>query len=373
MFAPPVPAQPVAETPVAERNVVAFVTGHGELAPSSGLSIVAESLLPEYDVREVDLSVDPNALDDVRVLVMAGDPDVPDAELYQIDQFLMRGGRALFLLDAARLPSEGVQSRLSPANVFGYLDAYGVVINPDLVLDRTCAPGAVWTAISTDDPYPLWPLVTEENMADDGPLSNLESLQLGFTSSITTMREMPGNTRCEVLARSSTDSWTISAHTSLDPSTIPPSGVRSSEALRVAHESGFPLAVLVLGEFESAFLGKKLIVERGRSVEVVEPVDMIERGVPSAMMVLGGSAAFRDAFVARHPENASIAKSVIDWLAGEGVRAIVYSGRDAEAGADARGGSVSLRASAWVLLVSALAAAAVLVLLAIRRMRRRGR
>ena len=32
---------------------------------------------------------------------MTGGPDVPDAELYELDQFLMRGGRVAFLLDAA--------------------------------------------------------------------------------------------------------------------------------------------------------------------------------------------------------------------------------------------------------------------------------
>lgn len=360
-----------------EAGAVGFLSGHGELTPSKGLSSVADELSSRYAIREVELAAG-DSLSGVGVLVVAGNPDIPDAELYEIDHYLMRGGRILFLLDAALLPEQGFQSNVSPANVFGFLETYGVVVNPDLVFDRSCATGASWNQVSTDDPYPLWPRLSADNISSQGPLAGLTSLQLAFSSSITTSWEMPGSTRADVLARSSDESWTESAYTSLDPESIPTPGVRSAEATKVAADQGFPLAVSVAGRFESAFRDRKLIVEREGKVEVVDPVDMIELGATTAMVVFGSSVSFSDEFVGLYPENVDVLRRTVDWLAGDAPLVEAPAGataspdrRTAASGAGRApepGGSAAWPALLFIL--AALGAAAALMLA--RHRRRRG-
>ncbi|MBW2727003.1 MAG: Gldg family protein, partial [Deltaproteobacteria bacterium] len=132
-----------------DRCSVGFVAGHGKPTLDGQLSGVAEHLRETCDVAEVRLSDGAAVLDVFDVVVVVGEQDIPDAELYELDQFLMRGGRLAFLLDAATIPPEGTQANISESNVFGFLGTYGVVVNPDLVLDNSCAGGAVWGSIET--------------------------------------------------------------------------------------------------------------------------------------------------------------------------------------------------------------------------------
>jgi len=298
------------------RTVVGFVTGHGEPRLDEQFTGVAEELRRTHTVTDVRLSEGASALNGVRVVVVVGGPDIPDAELYELDQFLMRGGRVAFLLDAATVPRTGVQANLSEGNIFGFLGAYGIVVNPDLVLDRACAGSATWGGIVTSSSYPYWPIVSAPNVAKAHPaVAGFSSVPLAWTSSIATQRVGAGRTEKSVLLRSSSDSWTVSAFADLDPeqSFEPPE--EADDIHRVAGDRGFPLAVAVEGTFKSAFAGQKVIVQSGRSVEFVEPEEMIETSVPTRMVVFGGSMMFRDDLAALLPGNAELLTSVVRWLA----------------------------------------------------------
>ncbi|MBN1460593.1 MAG: GldG family protein [Armatimonadetes bacterium] len=364
-----------APSPAQQREQVIFLKGHGEATAEAGMSVVAAAISADYDVREVDLSASPDGLTGARVVIVAGDPDIPDAQLYEIDQYLMRGGRILFLLDAADLPESGLQSNLSESNIFGFLKTYGVVVNPDLVLDRKCSSDAKWGDVATDQPYPFWPLLPSHNISEAGPLAGVRSIQFAFTSSITTPFEMPGNTSVDVLARSSDESWTVLAYADLDPATVPPPGVREKDALRIAGDSGFSLAVSVTGEFASAFIGKKVIVQNGQDVEIVEPIGMIERSTPTAIVVFGGSTMFGDEFVRRHVENVPLLARTVDWLGRHQVRTAEGAGESSGSGGGENGERApgSRISAIWILGVSGLAVvfvAAALLLVTHNRARR---
>ena len=87
-----------------DRSVVGFVTGRGGPTLDEQFSRVAEELRRTFVVRDVRLSEGVSALNGVDVIVVAGGLDVPDAELYELDQFFMQGGCVAFLLDAAVIP-----------------------------------------------------------------------------------------------------------------------------------------------------------------------------------------------------------------------------------------------------------------------------
>jgi hypothetical protein len=315
------------------RTVVGFVTRHDEPELDEEFSRVAEELRRTHTVIDLRLSEGASALNGVGVVIVAGESDFPDPELYELDQFLMRGGRVAFLLDAAVIPRAGVKANISEGNIFGFLSVYGIVVNPDLVLDRSCAGSATWGDISTSSSYPYWPVVRAANLARTHPaVAGMSSVPLAWTSSITTQLVGAGGANKSVLLRSSSDSWTVSAFANLDPGQRfePPResafanldlGQRfeppqeSDHVHRIADESGFPLAVAVEGTFESAFAGQKVIVQSGRSIEFVEPEGIIETSVRTKMVVFGSSMVFRDDLAAQFPESAELLASVVRWLA----------------------------------------------------------
>jgi len=349
------------------RTVVGFVTGHDEPELDEEFSRVAEELRRTHTVINVRLSEGASVLNGVGVVVVAGGPDVPDAELYELDQFLMRGGRVAFLLDAAVIPRAGVMANVSEGNIFGFLSVYGIVVNPDLVLDRSCAGSATRGDISTSSSYPYWPVVRAANLARTHPaVAGFGSVPLAWTSSITTRRVGAGGADKSVLLRSSSDSWTVSAFANLDPEQHFEPPEESDDVHRIADESGFPLAVAVEGAFESAFAGQKVIVQSGGSIEFMEPEGMIETSVRTKMVIFGGSMVFRDDLAAQFPGSAELLASVVRWLATD----------DAETGRP--GGSAPAvewtpRRLALVILAVACSVAAVAATVSVVQSRRRRR
>jgi hypothetical protein len=349
------------------RTVVGFVTGHGEPGLDEEFSRVAEELRRTHTVIDVRLSEGASLLNGVGVVVVAGGPDVPDAELYELDQFLMRGGRIAFLLDAAVVPRAGAMANVSEGNIFGFLSAYGIVVNPDLVLDRSCAGSATWGDISTSSSYPYWPVVRAADVAETHPaVAGFGSVPLAWTSSITTQRIGVGGADKSVLLRSSSDSWTVSAFTDLSPKQDFERPEESDDVHRVANESGFPLAIAVEGVFESAFAGQKVIVQSGRSVEFMEPERAIETSVSTKMVVFGGSMVFRDDLAAQFPTSAELLTGIVRWLATD----------DAETGgtgSSAPAADWTPRRLARVILAVVFSVAAVAAAAAFVRSRRRRR
>ena len=345
----------------AGRRAVGFVTGHGEPGLEGALSVASEVLLQTFSVSEVGLSK--GALDNIDVAVVAGGPDIPDAELYELDQFLMRGGRVAFLLDAATIPRDGTQALVSHSNIFGYISTYGIVVNPDLVIDRACADGAVWGDMESPDPYPYWPVVQAPGILDAHPVvSGLTSVPLAWTSSIS-MRGIGSGTRTSVLLSSSPDSWTVSALADIGPEGPfePPNEV--DDIRRIAGLDGFPLAVAVEGTFRSAFAGKQVIVQSGREVVFVDPEGMLEQSVPTRVVVFGGSTMFTDDVADQLPGSADLLADAISWLA-----------HDVDAAAESSESTREWtpRRTALVALIL-LCATAALAVMGARTSRRRGR
>ena len=335
------------------RTVVGFVTGHGEPRLDGQFSGVAEELRRSNTVVDVRLSEGASVLNGIDVIIVAGGPDIPDAELYELDQFLMLGGRVAFLLDGAVMPQTGVQANLSEGNIFGFLSVFGIVVNPDLVIDRSCAGSATWGDISTTSSYPYWPVVRAPGVTEThAAASALTGVPLAWTSSISTQRVGAGSTETSVLLRSSPDSWTVSAFADLDPeqSFEPPE--KLDDIHRIAGELGFPLAVAVEGAFESAFAGQKVILQSAGSVEFLELEGMIETSVPTRMVVFGSSMMFRDDLSAQIPGNAELLAGVVKWLVADDAEPEMQGG-------STRGVSWTPRRLALVILIAVCSAAAV--------------
>ncbi|HLZ17249.1 MAG TPA: Gldg family protein, partial [Cyclobacteriaceae bacterium] len=123
-----------------QRKKVGLVRGHGEL-DSLHIASFNNALLEQYDVFHVDLSKK-QKVEGYELLVIAKPKtEFTAADKYKLDQYLMRGGKLLFLLD--RLEADMDSASRNDYFAFPYqlnlddqLFKYGVRINPDLVEDR---------------------------------------------------------------------------------------------------------------------------------------------------------------------------------------------------------------------------------------------
>ncbi|MCS7084996.1 MAG: gliding motility-associated ABC transporter substrate-binding protein GldG [Bacteroidia bacterium] len=141
-----------------QRRIVAFLTGHKEW-PLKYMKDFVEELQKFYEVVEVSVR-DGSALrnskhflpDSLKRLIKEDGIDVlivaqPDTlftarEKYEIDQFIMRGGRVLWLMDMVRVdeedfrtPNAATMSRPRDVNLNELFLKYGFKINTDLVQD----------------------------------------------------------------------------------------------------------------------------------------------------------------------------------------------------------------------------------------------
>jgi len=92
--------------------VVAFTTGHGEV-PQENLGEVIEELQEEqFAVSTLDLSVGIKIDELVDVLVISK-PTIPftEKEKYKIDQYLMRGGKIIWLMDQMAVEMDSLQGK----------------------------------------------------------------------------------------------------------------------------------------------------------------------------------------------------------------------------------------------------------------------
>lgn len=178
-----------------DRKKIGFVSGHGEL---SGLPIASfkNALSEQYEVGEIALS-DKEKLADYDALIVAK-PTLSFSNLdkYNLDQYLMKSGRILFLLD--RL--DAVMDSASSDNYFAFpydlnlddqLFKYGIRINQDLIQDRVAGryPIVVSNAGKPQIMQMEWPFFPLINQYADHPITrNLDASLLKFTSTVDTIK-----------------------------------------------------------------------------------------------------------------------------------------------------------------------------------------
>ncbi|MBM55430.1 MAG: hypothetical protein CMB32_02625, partial [Euryarchaeota archaeon] len=143
-----------------DRKQIAFIDGHGEL-PDAEVGDFMMSLEENYGVTRVTLDGKLNALCDklegmkYRVkkfdLAIIAKPDsaFSDKDRLIIDQFLLAGGRILWMIDPVLTDLDSLksaQTTMATENELGLFHQmfdYGVRLNKDLILDPQCAPIAL--------------------------------------------------------------------------------------------------------------------------------------------------------------------------------------------------------------------------------------
>jgi ABC-type uncharacterized transport system involved in gliding motility auxiliary subunit len=170
-----------------EQYVIGVLSGPTEHDLTKHMQGLRELLQKQFQVQPVNLRDGESAVPpEVNLLIVAGPNRVPERVQYQIDQYIMRGGRVIVLIDPIRLPEDGslqglpVDSGLEPL-----LAHYGVRVQKSMVVDRALCAQASFSGgyIRYTIPYPYWPKAVPDLLNRKDPITNrLESLVLPWVS-----------------------------------------------------------------------------------------------------------------------------------------------------------------------------------------------
>lgn len=292
-----------------EEKVVGFLTGHGEPDPARDYEAVTKSMAKEYQITSVAISPGQQIPARISTLVVAGPEKVGPWDRYAIDQFLMRGGRVLFMINRIGMKEGTLEAVRVDSGLDSLVAHYGAEVRSDLVVDRSCGT-ATFSAgyFSFSVAYPLWPMVSAAGFDKTSPVSNeLERAVFPWTSSIG-LGVVEG-VEAVVLAKSSQQSWSEARSLNLDPQ-------RSMKPAREEDKAPQNLAVLLHGSFPSYF--------QTRPVPAADSAQALARGAaaqpridrsPETQIIVVGDARFVETqFLGQYPENATFFLNAVDWL-----------------------------------------------------------
>lgn len=308
---------------------VGYVTGHGEkdLSDEQNGSARLSTLVSDmYEFKEIATATEAIPQGITSLVVNGPRTEFTEAELYKIDQFLMRGGNLFLLVD----PFEEIQAEGQMA-LFGampeyrpvstglerLLAKYGVTLGASYVLDKACY---VARQQGTGE-VPLYyvPRLARESLNRRERVSrNLADVFFLQAGPIEIADNAASDRRIVPLATSSPEAWLLSENVSLMPyaMAVPP---KEEMAKR-------NLAVLLEGSFDSAFdaapesPGSATQAAGGDEAKIDSSRHLAKSLQPGKVIVAGTSAISTSAVIdeAGQEPVAVFVRNAIDYLNGNG-------------------------------------------------------
>ena len=283
---------------------VGFLMGHNELEKID-IYDIQMSLVEAYKVENVYLDQNINALtgriqnlsdssvsvnNKYDVLVIPKPlTTFTDRDLYVIDQFVMYGGKILWLVDALDADLDSLQGKEQtfatrlPTNLEELFFNYGVRINPDLIMDYRCRGIPMMGNDNRMQLVPWYYFPTLVPNSDHPIVRNLDVLKTDFVSSI----DLIDNEIKKTVLLTTSDH----VHIKNAPVNIQLSDARIPVNEQLFNRSNLPVAVLLEGNFQSLFrnrlaasfmelseIGYKTQCEKPTQMIVVSDGDIIRNG-----------------------------------------------------------------------------------------------
>ncbi|HZX11373.1 MAG TPA: Gldg family protein, partial [Acidobacteriota bacterium] len=300
------------------------------------------SLLSEnYTVNRIDLKND-DISESIDTLIIAGPrEEFSDWELFQIDQFLMKGKSLALFIDSFEEAQQGQnqmygmrQPVYMPINtrLGNLLDHYGLKVNKSYVLDKKCYVSRDQRMGET--PIYFAPVIKNENI--NHKFDFLKNIKEIIMIQISPLSSDPNKIKdsdiaLHTLISSSKQSWTMSGQINLNPMILrPPANDEKMES--------FPLAYLAEGDFRSYFSDKEIPEKPKKEPENKEEEDneketdqieekteetpfksekgIIKSGRPGKVFLIGSAEILKDNLFDENGEspNAQFILNTIDYL-----------------------------------------------------------
>jgi ABC-2 type transport system permease protein len=271
---------------------VAFIEGHGEI-PEKNLTEITLGLSKFFTVDRGVIGGRQDILKRYSALVIAGpEKSFDEKDKLAIDQYIMNGGKVLWLVEEVRVNEDSLMSGETialyrPLNIEDQLFKYGVRVNPAIIQDVECIRLPV--KVETGDtqrqivpvPWLYYPLLRPSSTS---PVTrNLNKVQGRFVNYIDTVGE-DKNLKKTILLTSSNLSRVVRP-----PLMISLKEIDTPPDIGQFNKSFLPVAVLLEGKFQSAF----------RNIPVNDLVGdrnfrLREESVPTKMIVVADGDIIRD-------------------------------------------------------------------------------
>ncbi|HEX7511008.1 MAG TPA: Gldg family protein, partial [Chitinivibrionales bacterium] len=258
-------------------------------------------------------------------------------DLFEIDQYFMKGGNLIVLVEPIKVTFQyGAMAMPQDPGIIRLLEYYGARVEHNLVLDAACGqvqvpqqvgPFQMNVAVN----YPYFVKMLPEDLNKNVPaVASLSEMVLPWTSSITLTvpdhdslakknagktAEFPGVT-ASALVKSSKKSWTAAGNFDLNPQqkwTAPPEGFKQNV-----------LMAYLTGNFKSYFAGKTVPpvneADTAKKDSLAKSPDMSREIVASGNgrhLVVAGSSTFLTAQFGGIPGNVAWLQNIVDWLSSD--------------------------------------------------------
>ncbi|MEI6555403.1 MAG: gliding motility-associated ABC transporter substrate-binding protein GldG [Paludibacter sp.] len=268
-----------------EVKKIAYIEGHGELTESQTKD-VDKSLCQYFQIDRGVLWGNPDILRNYKVVIIARPTKAfSESDKFIIDQYIMNGGRVLWLIDGVRISRENLSTiGISPVieqdlNLNDQLFRYGIRINPVLLQDVQCASVPVNVAPAGTNPefqpMPFYfaPLLLT---SPEHPVTrNITEVRSEFCSGIDFVGDNK-HAKYELLLATSDNTHILAA----------PTNIELSQKIKPGDKSYFnvgyvPVSVAMEGNFESVFANR-----------------MVPKGLPSNYPIIKRSMNTRQIVVA---------------------------------------------------------------------------
>jgi gliding-associated putative ABC transporter substrate-binding component GldG len=239
---------------------------------------------------------------------MAPKSEFSETAKYQLDQYLMNGGKVAFLLNKVDADLQQRFGRTTELKLEDMLENYGLRINPDLVRDAQCAPINIVQqqggfSIQSQVQFPYIPIVSTVNK-DNMIVKSLQSIVMYFVSSIDTTNLASKGLKGEILLRSSKQSGRQTQVFFFDP--------MAKYTVEMFNEQHIPLAAVVSGRFKSFYAGKPIPKDTGAAS--IAPMGIQTDQSPDTRVILVGDGDFaKDQFMGGR-DNLTFFANMIDYL-----------------------------------------------------------
>lgn len=276
---------------------VVFLEGHGELEEHDVYDLT-QLLAQYYQVDRGCLGNEAGVLDGYAAVIIA-DPQLPFSEedKYILDQYIMQGGRVLWVVNGVKFSSDFLASQgVTPIvaldlDINDMLFRYGVRIRHGLVQDLQCLPVPV--DVSTNPQQPNWqpmpwtyaPLLLTSQQS---PITrNIAQLTATMASAVELVGGEDGIRKEVLLATSSASKLTaVPAQVNLSM------GVDDEQSYQYAY---IPVAVSLEGEFSS------LYAHLGAPESIVASAPTRKASVPTRQIVVAAGSAIRNEWQQNQP------------------------------------------------------------------------
>lgn len=241
--------------------LIGYLSGNGEPVDYRVYDLIERTLRPNYAFRIIpvdSVAVIPPVFQ--ALLIVKPVIKFTDAQKLKIDQYVMHGGKVVWMLDNLYASLDSLQRSEGRfvafdmgLNLDDLLFRFGVRINQDLVQDLQCdkIPSVIGSMGDKPQiqllPWPYFPLL--RNTSGHPITKNLDYVVSQFPQSVDTVKA--DGVKKTVLLSSSTESRILNT-----PAIVEWASVRNEEDLKKFTRSNIPVVMLLEGRFQSLYANR---------------------------------------------------------------------------------------------------------------------